>query len=123
MPLFSFGQDTVTLTCNDEESYFIHYEKTAAFPGGNKGLMRYIIKNINYPKKAKDLNITGKVYVQYTVDTTGQVTNVTIVRGVDELLDNEAIRLVQSLPKFSPAIKRGKPCSILYITPIPFQLD
>jgi len=83
LPLFSFGQDTVTLTCNDEESYFIHYEKTAAFPGGNKGLMRYIIKNINYPKKAKDLNITGKVYVQYTVDTTGQVTNVTIVRDVD----------------------------------------
>ena len=124
LPLFSFGQDTVTLINNsNEDSYIMVVEKMPEFPGGDLGLMNYISNNINYPKEAKNLNITGKVYVQFTVDTIGQVTNIKIIRGVDQLLDNEAIRIVQSFPKFSPATQRGKPIAVPFTIPINFKLD
>jgi len=123
-PLFSFGQDTVTLINNsDENSNIMVVEKMPEFPGGDLGLMNYISNNINYPKEAKNLNITGKVYVQFTVDTTGEVTNVKIARGVDQFLDDEAIRVVQSFPKFSPATQRGKPIAVPFTIPINFIID
>lgn len=120
LPLFGFGQDTIN---NDEDLYIMVIEKSAIFPGGDEALSKHIYKNLKYPEEAKKLNLTGKVYVNFTVNKEGDVTNVKIARGVNQLLDNEAIRIVQSFPKFSPATQKGKPITVPLTIPINFKLD
>ena len=72
-------------------------------------IMRYIAKNTKYPPIAKENNITGRVFVSFVVDKTGKVTKVKVLRGVDKYLDAEAVRVVQSMPKFKPG-KQRKSC-------------
>jgi len=97
----------------DDEEFFMVVENMPEFPGGDLGLMKYIQKNVKYPAIAKEYNITGKVYVSFIVDKKGSVTNVKIVRGVDKNLDAEAMRVVKSLPKFTPGKQRGKTVRVM----------
>ena len=85
--------------------------------------MKYIQKNVRYPAIAKEYNITGKVYVSFIVDKTGSVTNVKIVRGVDKNLDAEALRVVKSLPKYTPGRQMGRPVRVMFTIPINFTLN
>ena len=107
----------------DDDEFFMVVENMPEFPGGDLGLMKYIQKNVKYPPIAKEYNITGKVYVQFIVDKTGQVTNVKVVRGVDKNLDAEAVRVVKSLPKYKPGKQRGKPVRVMFTIPINFTLN
>ncbi len=86
-------------------------------------IMRYIAKNTKYPPIAKENNITGRVFVSFVVDKTGNVTKVKILRGVDKYLDAEAVRVVQSMPKFKPGKQRGKAVNVQYNVPINFKLS
>jgi len=86
-------------------------------------IFQYIFRNTKYPPIAKENNITGKVYVSFVVDKTGKVSDVQVMRGVDKYLDKEAIRVVQSLPKFSPGKQRGKAVKVRYNVPITFSLN
>ena len=85
-------------------------------------IMKYIAKNTKYPPIAKENNITGRVFVSFVVDKTGKVTQVKVLRGVDKYLDAEAVRVVQSMPKFKPGKQRGKTVSVQYSVPINFKL-
>tara|TARA_B100000902_G_scaffold91050_1_gene94651 strand:- start:99 stop:752 length:654 start_codon:yes stop_codon:yes gene_type:complete len=107
----------------DDDEFFMVVENMPEFPGGDLGLMKFIQKNVKYPAIAKEYNITGKVYVSFIVDKTGQVTNVKIVRGVDKNLDAEALRVVKSLPKYKPGKQRGKPVRVMFTIPINFTLN
>ena len=107
----------------DDEEFFMVVENMPEFPGGDLGLMKYIQKNVKYPPIAKEYNITGKVYVSFIVDKSGNVTNVKVIRGVDKNLDAEAVRVVKSLPKYKPGKKRGKPVRVMFTIPINFKLD
>ncbi|MAO01689.1 MAG: hypothetical protein CMD05_02000 [Flavobacteriales bacterium] len=98
-------------------------ENMPEFPGGDLGLMKYIQKNVRYPAIAKEYNITGKVYISFIVDKQGSVTNVKVVRGVDKNLDEEAVRVVKSLPKYKPGKQRGKPVRVMFTIPINFTLN
>jgi len=118
-PMIGFGQDS---TESDDDEFFMVVENMPEFPGGDLGLMKYIKKNIKYPPIAKDNNITGKVYVSFIVDKSGSATNVKIVRGVDENLDAEAIRVIESLPKYKPGKQRGKAARVMFTIPINFKL-
>jgi len=86
-------------------------------------IMQFIAKKTKYPPIAKENNITGRVFVSFVVDKTGSVTDVKILRGVDKYLDAEAVRVVKSLPKFSPGKQRGKPVKVQYNVPISFRLN
>jgi protein TonB len=86
-------------------------------------IFQYIRRNTKYPPIAKENNITGKVYVSFVVDKTGKVSDVQVMRGVDKYLDKEAIRVVQSMPKFSPGKQRGKAVKVRYNVPITFTLN
>ena len=86
-------------------------------------IMKYIAKNTKYPPIAKENNITGRVFVSFVVDKTGRVTQVKVLRGVDKYLDAEAVRVVQSMPKFKPGKQRGKTVSVQYSVPINFKLS
>ena len=105
------------------EEYFMSVDDMPEFPGGILGLMKYIQKTIKYPPIAEEYNITGKVYISFIVDKTGSVTNVKVVRGVDKNLDAEAIRVVKSLPKYTPGTQRGNPVRVMFTIPINFTLN
>ena len=119
IPMSGFGQDSAK---SFDDEFFMVVENMPEFPGGDLGLMKFIKKNIKYPKIAKDNNITGKVYVSFIVDKSGSATNVKIVRGVDENLDAEAIRVIKSLPKYKPGKQRGKAVRVMFTIPINFKL-
>jgi protein TonB len=93
------------------------------FPGGDAALLKYIGANTTYPEAAKNKGIQGKIIVRFVVEPTGNVGRTTIIKGVDPLLDEEALRVVKKLPKFEPAIKDGKPVAVYYMVPINFTLN
>lgn len=94
------------------------------FKGGEKELLNFIMKNVQYPEAAKKKGIQGKVLVRFAVEADGTVDMISVLQGVDPELDNEALRVVRSLPPFEkPGIKDGKPVAVWFIIPINFALN
>lgn len=106
----------------DEQVFFI-VEEMPEFPGGEAALRNFIAQTIKYPVAAQDLGIQGRVYVSFVVSKTGKVTDAKIARGVDPVLDQEALRVVNALPLWKPGIQRGKPVNVSYTVPINFALQ
>lgn len=101
---------------------FLSVEENPEFPGGPAKLLEYIQKNLEYPEAARENEIQGRVFVGFIVEEDGSVSNVKILRGIGYGCDEEAIRLVNSLPKFKPGKQRGKPIRVHYTLPIVFEL-
>ena len=106
---------------NDKK--FREVDKPAVFPGGNEQLPIFIGKNIKYPEKNRENGITGIVIVEFTITTEGNIEDVKVVKGVDPLLDNEAIRVVKLMPKWTPAENKGEKVNMIYNLPIRFKLQ
>jgi protein TonB len=123
------GIDVAELNQNQEiaqeavEEVFLIVEQMPEFPGGEAALRQYIAKNIKYPATAQEMGIQGKVYVTFIVDSGGNVTKASIARGIDSALDKEALRVINTLPKWTPGKQRGKPVSVSYTVPINFTLN
>jgi protein TonB len=96
--------------------------KPAKFPGGMAALQVLVTDSLIYPEEAKNNKIEGTVYVTFTIDATGEVSQPQITDGVHQLLDEEALRFVSSLPTWMPAAKNGLPVDSNYIMPITFDL-
>lgn len=105
-----------------EPKIFIKVEEMPEFPGGNAQLLKFIAENTIYPAVAQENNIQGKVFVKFVVTASGGVDLVTISKGVDPELDEEAIRVVMTLPLFKPGKQRGIPVPVWYTVPINFQI-
>lgn len=105
----------------DGDVFFV--EENPEFPGGPAKLLEYIQKNLEYPEAARENEIQGRVFVGFIVEEDGSVSNVKILRGIGYGCDEEAIRLVNSLPKFKPGKQRGKPIRVQYTLPIVFKLE
>jgi periplasmic protein TonB len=101
---------------------FAVVEDKPIFPGGDAALMKYIADNTKYPEIAKENGIQGRVFIQFVIDKTGKVTKVQVAKGVDPYLDEEAVRVVKSLPNWSPGKQRGKPVPVTFVVPINFKL-
>jgi TonB family protein len=98
-------------------------EKMPEFKGGNDALNKYILDNIIYPEEARKKGIEGTVYVSFIVNQKGKVTKVKLSKGVDLLLDAEAIRVIKSMPDWKPGRNKGEPVSVSYTVPIKFRLE
>lgn len=107
----------------EEAQVFFIVEEMPEFPGGEAALRRFIANAIKYPQIAQENGIQGRVYIQFVVDRDGSVTQASVARGVDPSLDKEALRVVNSLPKWKPGMQRGKPVKVSYTVPINFQLQ
>ena len=105
------------------DTIFTVAEVMPKFPGGLKALYSYLGENIQYPQKAKEEGISGKVYIQFIVEKDGQPTGFKILRGAEESLDNEALRVLKIMPKWEPGKHAGKPVRVQYNLPIKFTLD
>lgn len=105
------------------EAPYVDVDEMPVFKGGDAGLMQYIADNTKYPENAKTKGIQGKVIVRFAVEADGSVDKISILKGVEPELDTEAIRVVQSLPKFEkPGIKDGKPVAVWFMIPINYTL-
>lgn len=107
---------------NNGEKVFVIVEKMPRFPGGAKALQEYIADNVKYPKEALKNGTKGKVYITFEVNKEGSVDNAKVARGVESSLDAEALRVINSLPKWTPGMEKGKPVNVLYTVPINFDL-
>jgi protein TonB len=107
-----------------EEEVFFIVEDMPSFQGkGQEGFRSWIAKNLRYPEIAAENGISGKVYVQFAVNSKGQVVDAVVVRGVDPALDKEATRVVMGSPKWAPGKQRGKPVKVQFTFPINFVLQ
>lgn len=106
---------------NDNQPYVI-VEDMPEFPGGTEALLKYIAENVVYPEQAKNDTIQGTVYLKFVVDKTGKVTQTEVIRGVHPLLDEESIKVVNSLPEWTPGRKSGKNVDVAMQIPIKFQI-
>jgi len=101
---------------------FLFVEKMPEFPGGDHALLSFLAKNINYPRRAKNLGIEGRVSIDFVIEKDGSVSQVRLKRGIGAGCDEEAIRVVGLLPDFSPGKQRGIPVRVQMSVPISFRL-
>lgn len=107
----------------EEEVFFIVEDMPSFQNKGQEGFREWISQNLRYPEIAAENGISGKVYVQFAVNSKGEVVDAVVVRGVDPALDKEAIRVVMSSPKWEPGKQRGKPVKVQFTFPINFVLQ
>ena len=106
-----------------ETEIFQIVEEMPSFPGGEGKLMEYVAKNIKYPQIARETGIQGRVFVGFVVEPDGSISNVKLLRGIGGGCDEEAMRVVKSMPKWKPGKQRGKAVRVSYQIPVFFKLQ
>lgn len=106
----------------DDNTIFTVVEIKPEFPGGRAALLKYLADNLRYPRLARELNIQGTVIIQFTVDRSGQIRDVTVARGIGGGCDEEAIRVVENMPAWTPGRQNNRPVNVRYSLPIRFEL-
>lgn len=108
----------------EEQEIFEVVEQMPEFPnGGMAGLMQYLSKNIKYPTIAQENGTQGRVTVRFVVNADGSIVDAKVIRGVDPSLDKEALRVINSMPKWKPGMQRGKAVRVKYTVPVMFRLQ
>ena len=109
----------------EEEEDKIHevVESPAEFPGGYTALSKWLSKNLVYPEQAAEMGIQGKVIVRFVVEKDGSVTQATVVKGIDPALDKEALRVIQTMPKWKPGMQQGRAVRVRCTQPVQFKLQ
>ena len=107
----------------DGEEVFLVVENLPEYPGGMQELMKYLQKEMKYPKEAQDKGIQGRVIVQFIVKKDGSIIEPEVVKPVDPLLDAEAVRVVNAMPKWNPGKQRGQAVNVRFTLPLMFRLQ
>ena len=109
-------------SAEDKEEVSEFLEDMPEFPGGEKAMMQWIAQNIQYPKEAAKANIEGSVIVSFLVEKDGSISNVEVIKSVHELLDKEALRVVNAMPKWKPGMEKGQPVRARFHIPVIFKI-
>jgi protein TonB len=96
-------------------------EKMPEFPGGEKALLSYISDHLKYPEYDMETGVHGKVLVGFVVDENGKVGSVHVIRGVSKGIDRESMRVISSLPTFSPGMQSGRKVKVSFVIPLDFH--
>ena len=107
----------------EETKIFTVVEQMPMVPGGDAALMSYLANNIHYPTVAAENGVQGRVVVGFVVERDGSITDVRILRGVDPSLDREAMRVVKSMPRWTPGKQNGSAVRVKYQVPVAFRLQ
>ncbi len=107
----------------DKNGVYQIVEEMPRFAGGEHAMFKFISENVKYPQEAKDKNISGRVFVNFVVEKDGSVSHVEAIRGIGGGCDEEAVRVVKAMPKWTPGKQKGKPVRVSYIIPFVFKLD
>ena len=106
-----------------ENEVFMMVEDMPEFPGGEEELLKFVTENVQYPEDAKAQKQEGKVFIKFVIDKEGNVRDAEIVNGTRfESLNNEALRVIKSMPQWKPGKQSGQNVNVSYVVPIKFQL-
>ena len=106
-----------------EEVVYEYVEQLPEFPnGGQAALRRYLSKNLKYPENAQSRNIQGCVICQFVVNRDGTIADVRVIQSVDVSIDEEAVRVISTMPRWKPGIRQGNPVRVRFTLPIVFRL-
>jgi TonB family C-terminal domain len=106
----------------NDPTLYITVENMPEFPGGDVALLRWIGNNIDYPKEAIEERLQGRVSCTFVVEADGSITNVKVMKALNNILDTEAVRVLSTLPKFKPGTEKGVPVRVKYSVPVRFQI-
>ena len=121
--ILDYHAEVVEEVVEEEAIPFALVEEKPKFQGGDANTFsKWVNSKLVYPEIAKENGVQGRVTLQFTVNTDGSVSNVTVLRGVDPSLDKEAVRIVSSSPKWEPGRQRERPVKVTYTFPVIFQL-
>lgn len=101
---------------------FTVVEQMPEYPGGQDAMIQFIEDNLHYPKQAVKKGVDGSVIVNFIVDKEGHITRAKVLKGIGELCDAEALRMVNSMPDWQPGKQQGVPVNVSINLPINFQL-
>ncbi|MCS2234185.1 TonB family protein [Bacteroides faecis] len=107
----------------DSDGVYLMPDQLPEFPGGIQAMMKFLSTNIKYPVEAQKKGISGRVIVQFVIMEDGTLDQAKVIRGVDPLLDEEALRVVKSMPKWKPGMDRGEAVKVRFTAPIMFNLS
>jgi len=108
---------------NPEHDVYQIVEQMPEFPNGQEALMLYIAKQVKYPAEAKKAGAYGRVFIGFIVEPDGSLSDFKVLRGIGYGCDEEALRVVKSMPKWQPGMQRGKAVRVKYLVPVNFKLD
>lgn len=123
------GKRVVLKAASDEnkeqivDEVFVVVEEAPVFPGGDSALMKFLNDNIKYPDEAQKRGAEGRVTCQFVVEKDGSLSEVKVLRSADPLLDAEAVRVIESMPKWKPGKQKGKEVRVRYTLPVLFKLS
>ncbi len=106
-----------------EEEIFTAVEQNPEFPGGISEMYKFLGNNIKYPASAQRANVAGRVFVKFVVEKDGSIGNVEVLKGIGFGCDEEAIRVIKSMPKWNPGRQNGKNVRVFYNMPVVYKLD
>lgn len=116
----SLNSDGSELTAKDT---FDLVDQMPEFPGGQEAMMRFLSSKLNYPAKARENNIQGRVILQFVINKEGFLSDTEVLKSVNEDLENEAIRVVEMMPNWIPGKQDGVPVAVRFTLPIVFKLN
>ena len=105
---------------DSDNSVYAMVDERAQFPGGQNEMLKYLQENLQYPEAAKANNVHGRVFVKFIVERDGSLSDIQIFRGLGSGCDEEAIRLIQSMPKWKPGKNKGKEVRTSMTVPVNF---
>lgn len=120
---YGAGHIPVLENPSDENIVYHVVDNMPEYPGGMKALMSFIDNNIQYPAEARKKGMQGRVVIQFIVDENGYIIEPNIVRSVEPSLDEEALRIIKTLPKWKPGTLQGKAVKVKYTVPVAFKLN
>lgn len=116
--------ETPTEAVQDElEKVYKEADQMPEFPGGMEEMMQYMIQSIKYPKELQESGVSGKVFVQFVVDSEGKVRQVEVLKSLHEQLDAEAVKVISGMPDWTPGKKDGKNVNVELVLPIAYTLE
>ena len=116
---FDEGEEVI----EQSDKVFEVVDEMPSFPGGQSALFDFMAKNIKYPEVAEDNGIQGRVILTFIVKKDGALSDVRVAKSVDPALDKEAVRLIKSMPKWSPWIEKGQFVNVKFTVPVTFRLQ
>jgi len=102
---------------------FTYVEQMPEFPGGNDSMFRFLSANLRYPDSAVAQGIEGRVTVKFLISQNGLIDSAVVLRGIGYGCDEEAARVIKSMPRWNPGMLNGKPTSVYYTLPVTFRLE
>jgi periplasmic protein TonB len=121
--LFIYAPSVFSQTDNHpQDTVLIIVEQMPAFPGGEEALYKFLSTNIKYPTVAKETGISGTVVISFIVEKNGEISNARVIKGIGGGCDDEALRVIKSMPNWSPGKQLGKPVRVQFNLPVKFSL-